>query len=256
MRIRSLSRSIVSFRRPLVPLLALLLLVGCAAQSSRTASDNASTVSQTKTIAPDDPTQWIGRWHGPGKARLTLRPDTDGHYKLALRNRRGVTLHHQAQASGGRLYFQRGGKTLAIYPGRGSETNDPALAKHNDCLIIRPGGHGYCRHADTADALPLVKGAYVKARSACHMARASDTIAFNGRGISRPGQNGCRATLISQQGIIFHLNDGCAAGDGSNETVSVPDSHHLALSNGANAPQLYRYCPSSRLPAPLQGKMP
>ncbi len=138
-------------------------------------------------------------------------PRADGHFEIDRRNDQGVTTHYEATATGGRLYFQRLDKTLAIRPGRGSETGDPALADLSDCLLVVPDGGGYCRRADSADALPLTPGAYVAVKTGCNAAQRTDTLFFTGAGIARPGQNACRAALVGQQGMIFHLDDSCAS---------------------------------------------
>ncbi|MGN8160616.1 hypothetical protein ACS8Y6_01825 [Salinisphaera sp. RV14] len=237
---------------------AALASAGCATQAPP-ASRGVKQKPAKSATAPADPAQWVGRWQGPGAAALTIMPRADGHFEINRRNRQGVSTHYQATAAGGRLYFQRLGKTLAIRPGRGSETGNPALADLSDCLLIVPGGGGYCRRADSADALPLTPGAYVAVKTACDAAQRTNTVFFTGTGIARPGQNGCRATLVSQQGMIFHLDDSCAgntAGSGANETVSVPDAHHMALAANGQPVTLYRYCATGLLPPALQAERP
>lgn len=257
MRIRSLSLSCMSFSRPTLSLMlaSALLMAGCATQAPRHKAgiSNAGAASAT---APSDPPKWVGRWQGAGAASLTILPGTDERYQIDRRNKQGVVSHYRATAAGGRLYFKRLGQTLAIRPGRGSDTGEAALANLSDCLQIEPDGVGYCRRANSADALPLAHGAYVKVKTRCPAAQRADTLFFTGRGIARPGQNACQAALVSQQGMIFHLHDSCAAGGGAgsraNETISVPDTHHMAVATNKQPVALYRYCATGLLPPSLQ----
>lgn len=238
-------------------LAAVLLLAGCATQPPH--SDAAARTSAQSAIAPDNPDEWIGRWQGPGAASLTIMPRADGHFAIDRRNAQGVSTHYQATAVDGRLYFRRLGKTLAIRPGRGSETQEPALAGLSDCLLVVPDGGGYCRRADSADALPLAHGAYVAVKSACHAAERTNTLFFTGRAIARPGQNACRARLVGQQGMVFHLEDNCAGDNpssGANETISVPDARHMAVATNGQPAVLYRYCATGLLPPALQSARP
>lgn len=240
-----------------IALAAGLIVAGCA-----TPPPHSSTAAQTpaqSATAPANPGEWVGRWHGPGAAALTIMPRTDDHFAIDRRNAQGVTTHYQATATGGRLYFQRLGKTLAIRPGRGSETGDPALAGLSDCLLVVPGGGGYCRRANSADALPLDRGAYVAVKTPCRAAQRTNTLFFTGKALARPGQNACQARLVGQQGMIFHLDDSCAGSDpggSGNETVSVPDARHMAVAANGQPAALYRYCATGLLPPALQAARP
>lgn len=238
-------------------LLTALVLAGCAAQTPPSTTGAAQTRA-TAATAPADPAEWVGRWQGPGSASLTIMPRADGRFAITRRSDQGVRTHYVASATGGRLYFQRLDKTLAIRPGRGNETGNPALAALNNCLLVVPNGGGYCRRADSADALPLAHGAYVEVKTDCDAAQRTDTLFFNGSAIARPGQNGCRATLVGQQGMIFHLHDSCAGStsDSANETVSVPDAHHMAVAANGQPAALYRYCATGLLPPALQADKP
>ncbi|MGB7755874.1 MAG: hypothetical protein WBL23_07400 [Salinisphaera sp.] len=241
-----------------LPLIAALSVAGCA---TPTPTDGASQTPARSIPAPADPADWVGRWQGPGPgaASLTIMPRADGHFEIDRRNDQGVATHYEATATGGRLYFQRLGKTLAIRPGRGSETGDPALADLSDCLLVVPDGGGYCRRPDSADALPLTPGAYVTVKTSCNAAQRTDTLFFTGAGIARPGQNACRASLVGQQGMIFHLDDSCAGGaasSGANETISVPDAHHMAVAANGRPAALYRYCATGLLPPAIQAARP
>lgn len=236
----------------------MLLTAGCASRAPQRATGAANESSRAVAI-PTDPSQWVGRWQSSGLATMTIMPSAEGAYRVSLRNAAGVTTHYHATVSGGRLYFQRLGKTLAIHPAHGSDTDDPSLAKLRHCLRVVPGGGDYCRHTDTADALPLTRGAYVAVRTSCSAAQPADTLYFNGRAISRPGQNACQASLVGQQGMIFHLDDNCAArgaASGANETVSVPDDHHMAVQASDQSTTLYRYCAIGLLSPTLQADAP
>lgn len=233
------------------------LALGCASQ--RASAPATAPGASTAVGAPSDPSHWIGRWQAAGATRLTILPEAGGDYQVTLRSADGVTTQYPARAAGGRLYFQRLGKTLAIRPGRGSETGDPSMARLDDCLLVVPGGTGYCRRADSAGALPLARGAYVPVKTACGMARATDTLYFTGQALARPGQKACRAAVIDQQGMIFHLEDSCAANDikgRSNETVTVPDEHDLSLAANDQPAALYRYCARGLLPPALRADAP
>lgn len=232
-----------------------LLMAGCATQAPQHTA-GISNAGATAATAPSDPAKWVGRWQGPGAASLTILPSTDEHYRIDRRNKQGVATHYEATAAGGRLYFKRLGRTLAIRPGHGSDTGEAKLANLSDCLLIEPDGGGYCRRANSADALPLAHGAYVNVKTRCHSAQRADTLFFTGTGITRPGQNACQAALVSQQGMIFHLHDSCAAGGDAdsraNETISVPDTHHMAVDINQQPVALYRYCATGLLPPSLQ----
>ncbi|HET7313684.1 hypothetical protein [Salinisphaera sp.] len=251
---------VVSIRLSGLLLGAALLTTGCAARAPESGSGRAAASPAPRSTAPAEPSQWIGRWPGSGAAALTIMPNGDGSFRIDRRNKQGITTDYTASAAGGRLYFRRLGKTFAIRPGRGDETGDPALAGLTDCLLIVPDGGGYCRHVNTADALPLARGAYVEIRTDCGAARPGDTLFFTGTAIARPGQRGCRASLAGQQGMIFHLNDHCAApkatSGGGNETISVPDRHHMAVRVGHRPVTLYRYCAIGLLPPALQHYSP
>ncbi|WP_353224453.1 hypothetical protein [Salinisphaera hydrothermalis] len=239
-----------------VALTAGMLVTGCATPPAARTTTPTPTKSAT---APADPGEWVGRWHGPGARALTIMPRADDHFMIERRNAQGVSTHYLATATGGRLYFQRLGKTLAIRPGRGSETGDPALAGLSDCLLVVPDGGGYCRRADSADALPLDRGAYVAVKTPCHAAQRTDTLFFTGKALARPGQNACQARLVGQRGMIFYLDDRCAginAGGGANETISVPDAHHMAVAANGQSATLYRYCATGLLPPVLQAARP
>lgn len=255
MRLRSSAASIRYLPSLGLILTALLVTAGCATRAPQQTTE----ASSGGATAPADPAQWVGRWHGHGPASLTIMPSARGTYKVKLRNAQGVATRYHATAAGGRLYFQRLGKTVAVRPGRGSETDDPSLAGLGDCLLIVPEGGGYCRQAGTADALPLARGAYVQVNTACHAAQPADTLYFTGRAIARPGQNACKASLVGQQGMIFHLDDNCAVRDaasGANETVSVPNPYHMAVRTAGQSTTLYRYCATGLLPRTLQADAP
>lgn len=261
MRVRSsLFSSVFPLSRLILglPFIAALLIAGCVTQTPRPAAGATKTPARSVT-APADPAEWVGRWQGTGAASLTIMPRADGHYEIDRRSDQGVTTHYDATVAGARLYFQRLGKTLAIRPGRGSETGEPALADLSDCLLVVPDGGGYCRRADSADALPLTPGAYVTVKTHCDAAQRTDTLFFTGSGIARPGQNACRASLVGQQGMIFHLDDSCAgsaASSGANETISVPDAHHMAVAANGQPAALYRYCATGLLPPAVRATRP
>lgn len=236
------------------------LLTACAS-GPPSATSHTGSAAYTVT-APADPSRWIGRWFGAGAAALQIMPAAGDKYRIRLRSNLGFKTHYQATAANGRLFFQRADKTLAIRPGRGDEDGNPALAGLTDCLIIVPGGQAYCRHPDTVDALPLVPGAYVTVKKKCSAAQPADTLYFDGKALSRPGQHNCRAHVVRQQGIAFHIRDACAATQSStasgqpNETLRVPDRHHLALRSTGGQPALYRHCSLRLLPPNLQNEAP
>lgn len=261
MRVRSsLFSSVVSLPRAAVGLaLACGCLIGGCAPQTQPPHVGVSKTPARSITAPADPAQWIGRWRGSGAAALTIMPSADGRYTIDRRNAQGVTTHYDATASASRLYFQRLGKTLAIHPGRGGDTGDPALAGLGDCLLIVPDGGGYCRRAGSVDALPLAPGAYVTVKTGCRAAQRTNTLFFTGSAITRPGQNACQATVVGQQGMMFQLDDQCAGGgasSGANETISVPDAYHMALATNGQPAALYRYCATNLLPPTLQPARP
>ncbi|WP_423821697.1 hypothetical protein V5738_15330 [Salinisphaera sp. SPP-AMP-43] len=246
--------------RPLTAALASLALAiglaGCTSAPPNTVGVSPGAPSAQTAAAAAHPRDWVGRWHGPGAAALQIMPATDSPgYTLTIRSAAGITSHYHATTVDDRLIFERGGQTLAIRSGRGAETDSSALTAQSDCLIVVPGRQGYCRHGNTADALPLAHGAFVAVKTDCNAASPSDTLYFDGQALSRPGQNACQAAVVGQQGVMFHLHDSCAADNtlqGANETVSVPDRHHLAVRSQTRPTKLYRYCATGLLPPSLQ----
>lgn len=242
---------------PIIGLLAAcltaLLISACATGPG--AGTFSSPVPGQTARPGTNPSQWVGLWHGTGTTTLLIMPGADDTYHITLRNSIGHGLHYQAEAISGHLLFQQGGKALSIQPRNGETSGNPKLDELDDCLIITPGNRIYCRDTDTADGLPLIPGAYVDVRDRCRIARPSGTLYFNGRALARPGQHSCRARIINQDGIIFHLQDTCAPSSNgriSNESVSVPDQRHMALTTAGGKTTLYRLCAMSTIPATLR----
>lgn len=254
---------IACFRSLLLPLVCLsaLWLAGCASPPQR-----AAVAPPTQSTTRPDPATWIGRWHGAGAARVDVLPTAgERQYQLIFRNENGVSVAHTATAANGRLYYQRGDRNLALRPGLGAETGQPDQRLLAHCLIAVPGNAGYCRHADSADAMPLQTGAYVAIRTPCGEAAPSDALFFDGRRLLRPtSPAACRTRLVSQQGVVFSLADSCAPGasaqTGFNETVTTPGEIHLAVTPTgaatADTTRLYRYCATGLLPPGLRAQAP
>lgn len=255
-----LSLSLCPLTAALASILLATGLAGCTSAPPNTVGVSTGAPPAQTTAAADHPRDWVGRWHGPGAAALQIMPATDSSgYTLTIRSAAGITSHYHATAVDNRLIFARGEQTLAIRRGRGAETDSSALAAQSDCLIVVPGRQGYCRHGDTADALPLAHGAFVAVKTDCNAASPADTLYFDGQALSRPGQNACQAAVVGQQGVMFHLSDSCAGDDkttgaGANETVTVPNPHHLSLHSSDRDTRLYRFCARGLLPLSLQSQ--
>lgn len=239
-------------------LLTALLLAGCGLHAGD--SKHPATTSKTRAVA-QSPARWVGRWWGKRPRMLQILPRSDGQYALKLRNATGRRHRFLATAVDDRLLFRRNGRTLAIQPG--ATNDDPPKGRSGPCLVIRPGGAAYCRTPDTADALPLARGAYVSVRTPCRAATRAQTLFFNGRALLRPGQQGCHASVMNQHGIVFRLHDSCASGGpiggtnrSANETADVPGSHRLSLTTADGKTRLYRYCAVGLLPAAVRSKQP
>ncbi|WP_147418111.1 hypothetical protein [Salinisphaera sp. Q1T1-3] len=236
------------------------LLAGCASAPGPAGTPARSAAGATTTAA--DPGAWIGRWQGTGARRLDIHslPGDGSGYQLVFRNDQGVRVTHNATASGGRLFYEGGGQKMSLRPGTGAETAMPALQSLSQCLITVPGHTGYCRRADTADALALQHGAFVNVRQECGEAAPADVLFFDGRHLSDPAQPTCQSRVVSQQGMVFGLADSCMPASGTangfNVTVSTPDSTHVAVTPVGASTTLYRYCATGLLAPGLQQLAP
>lgn len=211
---------------------------------------------------PANPEQWAGRWYNGEGAVMTLMPMTGNRYHITLRSNQGITSNYRATPSGGKLLFQRGEKTLSLQPApqRKNNNTEPASSR-TYCLATQPGGKTYCRDPNTAEGLPLKRGAYVAVKSRCSAAKPTQTLYFDGHSLSRPGQKTCHSRIVWQRGIIFHLRDDCARGlvansNRPNETISIPDAKRLSLHPVGQEDTLYRYCATRSLPPSLQQDSP
>lgn len=255
-----------AWRGPGLAMLAMVIaLVGCTTTpasrpgpvpaASRTAPATSGAMASSTRA---DPATWVGRWQGNAAQRLDVAPaDGDRLYTLIFRNDQGVRVTRQARASGGRLFYQGGAGNLSLRAGTGAETGDPSQRMLTQCLIVVPGGPGYCRRADNAGALALQHGAFVAVRQACDQATPADTLFFDGRDLVRADGPSCHSQVVSQQGMVFSLAQRCSpSGMPSRETVSVPDETHLALSGPDGDTRLYRYCATPSLPPALGRRAP
>lgn len=151
----------MTMRAPLIPLMAAMLLAGCAKSADNGATDNASPPaienvddadSVAANAAPADarlPTDdWVGRWTGPEGLFLDIQPSPDGkagHYALTNKDNLDRQGDYAGVADGATIRFVRDGQDLAIRPGTGDDSGFKYLAGKTDCLIVVAGQEGYCR---------------------------------------------------------------------------------------------------------------
>lgn len=231
-------------------LLCCFVLAGCASHPGPAGGPESE----------DNAQQWIGRWVGQDDRHyLQIMPvKRSGHYRLTIRNGYPRPRHYDAWTVADGLDFKQDGSATTIRPGNGEDSPHPALATLDNCLRVRHSDHRpvhiYCRRPATADALPLQRGAYTRVRTHCWNAVPADRIYYDGTGIARSDQRACRASIMSQQGVIYTLADSCARSvSGHRSTrqiqITVADDTHFALQPFDGQTTLYQYCPGRPIPA-------
>src|SRR5262249_32648317 len=113
------------------------------AGSASAAAANSSPSQSTLTPASNNITdQWLGKWIGPEDTYLMLSKKDDK-YQVEIHSLDGPATYEGASA-GGRIEFQRNGKTESIHAGNGEDTGMKWLLDKKNCLIIKTG-EGFCR---------------------------------------------------------------------------------------------------------------
>ncbi|MDA3919570.1 MAG: hypothetical protein PF501_02635 [Salinisphaera sp.] len=241
----------------------LLFIAGCASRPSPPAPQ-PSPPPPTSLSLHSGPSDWIGRWVGTRQTfYLQILPTGRvSHYQLVFRDTyvRAQTFDARVTPNHQQLVFLRGGNRLTVSAGPSDQaTGAPALDGLDDCLIVRSGDashppQAFCRRPATADALPVDRGTYVRARKQCWNAFPDDMLYFDGQGLARGGEQACHASLISQQGVIFNIAENCTDAAShkrttEQQTITVADDRHFALQPFGGKTDLYSYCPGKPVPA-------
>jgi hypothetical protein len=167
-------------RKPVLPLIALILLAACNQSAQDTASrveniadrieaegdrlantidDAGAQIDEVGAAiengtgrvitavdgALDRPTDaWVGKWVGvEGLALDIAKADRPGTYRLRVSLMDG-TNDYAGRADGNSIRFTRDGKEETIRATNGAGTGLKWLAEKQDCLVIKPG-EGFCR---------------------------------------------------------------------------------------------------------------
>lgn len=110
---------------------------------------------------------------------------------------------------------------------------------------------------DPTGPLPLIPGIYVSSGEDCARPANAGFRIYTGRGISGSATRGCEATVASQQGSSYRIEQSCVdtySGERTTTeaTVEVSSAHTFTLSGSGSGAATYSLCPADAPPSYLR----